>query len=348
MGVVFCLSLPLFSFLCFPVGCCFVAPLEEKKTTGDRNERQRRWRGRAGWSFCVFCCLSFFLCSSLLCPSSTVCSLVFFPVLPVLALLKRKWLLWGSGEAGLGLRWQRRLFRVQGRNGRERGMARRGTVFGCSLSFSSVQQNSPRFKLLPLSVSKSFPPPLLSLLRSFFSPPSSLPVSFPLFFLCFFRFFPSLLSVSSSLLSVSFSAFLGSIYRAKGVAFYCSHGEQPTGRPLGATAKVRLPPVFWQVRGRWSVVGQCGRSVGSRRERARQNSNKSSFFLLPAACSGEEERGTVFRSPPPIVGRVFHFGPWSLIYAIWPSIDQQTFNFFNLTPDLTQSTLKNYNSTPEL
>jgi hypothetical protein len=24
----------------------------------------------------------------------------------------------------------------------------------------------------------------------------------------------------------------------------------------------------------------------------------------------------------PEVGRLFHFGPWSLIYAIWPSIDQ--------------------------
>jgi len=24
----------------------------------------------------------------------------------------------------------------------------------------------------------------------------------------------------------------------------------------------------------------------------------------------------------PIVGRVFHFDPWALIYAIWPSIDQ--------------------------
>jgi hypothetical protein len=24
----------------------------------------------------------------------------------------------------------------------------------------------------------------------------------------------------------------------------------------------------------------------------------------------------------PIVGRVFHFDPWPLIYAIWPSIDQ--------------------------
>jgi hypothetical protein len=24
----------------------------------------------------------------------------------------------------------------------------------------------------------------------------------------------------------------------------------------------------------------------------------------------------------PIVGRVFHFDPWPLIYVIWPSIDQ--------------------------
>jgi hypothetical protein len=105
---------------------------------------------------------------------------------------------------------------------------------------------------------------------------------------------------------VSFSAFLGSIYRAKGVAFYCSHGEQPAGRPLGATAKVRLPPVFWQVRGRWAP-GERGPG---------KIQTKAPFSFFPAACSGEEERGTVFRSPPPIVGRVFHFGPWSLIYAI--------------------------------
>jgi hypothetical protein len=33
------------------------------------------------------------------------------------------------------------------------------------------------------------------------------------------------------------------------------HGEQPAGRPLGATAKARPPsPVFWQVRGGWSAI----------------------------------------------------------------------------------------------
>ena len=31
----------------------------------------------------------------------------------------------------------------------------------------------------------------------------------------------------------------------------------------------------------------------------------------------------------PLVGRVFHFGPWPLNYAIEPLIDQKTFNFFN-------------------
>jgi hypothetical protein len=35
--------------------------------------------------------------------------------------------------------------------------------------------------------------------------------------------------------------------------------------------------------------------------------------------------------------RIFPFGPWFWIYAIWPLIDQQTFNFFNLTPDLVNS-----------
>jgi hypothetical protein len=39
----------------------------------------------------------------------------------------------------------------------------------------------------------------------------------------------------------------------------------------------------------------------------------------------------------PKVGRLFHFGIWSRIYAIWHSIDQQTFNFFNLTPDSDNS-----------
>jgi len=119
----------------------------------------------------------------------------------------------------------------------------------------------------------------------------------PSFFSVFFVFFFS--SVSSSFPPVPLSAFLGSIYRAKGVAFYCSHGEQPAGWPLGATAKVRLPPVFWQVRGRWSasVFGRWapgGRGPG-------KIQTKASFFLLPR-CNvrgGEEERGTVsFQTTP--------------------------------------------------
>jgi len=37
--------------------------------------------------------------------------------------------------------------------------------------------------------------------------------------------------------------------------FAVEHGEQPAGRPLGATAKARPPsPVFWQVRGGWSAI----------------------------------------------------------------------------------------------
>jgi hypothetical protein len=43
--------------------------------------------------------------------------------------------------------------------------------------------------------------------------------------------------------------------------------------------------------GAWSVVGQCVWSVGSRRERARQNSNKSLFFpSSPLQCSGGKKK----------------------------------------------------------
>jgi len=88
-----------------------------------------------------------------------------------------------------------------------------------------------RFSLLPL--------PFLSLLVFSVLLPS------PLFFSFFF----------SPVCSLPLLRSWGSIYRAKGVALYCSHGEQPAGRPLGATAKVRPPsPVFWQVRGGWSAI----------------------------------------------------------------------------------------------
>jgi len=124
---------------------------------------------------------------------------------------------------------------------------------------------------------------LLAAEREFLPPPLSF-VSFPFRFLPFllllwFSFPPfSFLSVhsSSSPLSLSFGFFVllpsplffrfflpvsiplqrswGSIYRAQGVALLW-HGEQPAGRPLGTTAKVRPPsPVFWQVRGGWSAI----------------------------------------------------------------------------------------------
>ena len=101
-----CSSLCVFLLLlCFPVGCCFIAPLEEKKLEMETKGR-RRWRGHAGWSFCVFFCLSFFL---LLVP------IVFFFVrlfscflfrASCLVSTEKKWLLllWGLVEAGLGLR----------------------------------------------------------------------------------------------------------------------------------------------------------------------------------------------------------------------------------------------------
>jgi len=39
----------------------------------------------------------------------------------------------------------------------------------------------------------------------------------------------------------------------------------------------------------------------------------------------------------PDVGRLFHFSPWFWICAFWHSIDQQTFNFFNLASDSVNS-----------
>jgi len=82
---------------------------------------------------------------------------------------------------------------------------------------------------------------------------------------------------------------LGSIYRAKGVVF--SHGEQPAGRPLGATAKVRLHPDFWQVRGRplCSVSGLQARE-GSKIQ------TKAAFFLLPRCMIGGKKKEEQCRS----------------------------------------------------
>jgi len=64
------------------------------------------------------------------------------------------------------------------------------------------------------------------------------------------------------------------------------HGEQPAGRPWGATAKARPPLLGFLVGARW-VVGHCVWSVGSRRESGRQKFKlKQNFFLLPRCVIG--------------------------------------------------------------
>jgi len=68
--------------------------------------------------------------------------------------------------------------------------------------------------------------------------------------------------------------------------FAVEHGEQPAGRPLGATANARPPLPDFLAGERW-VVGHCVRSVGSRRESGRQKFKKKlPFFLLPRNVIG--------------------------------------------------------------
>ena len=155
--------------------------------------------------------------------------------------------------------------------------------------------------LPPLLSSVSFPFRFLPflLLLWFSSPPfsflsvhsSSSPLS--LFFGFFFvLLYSPLFFCSFLLLSVPFSpSSLGPIYRAQGVALYCSHGEQPAGRPLGATAKARPPsPVFWQVRGGWSAI-VSGRWALGERVAGKKFELKQPFFpSSPLHVRGEEGR----------------------------------------------------------
>jgi len=174
----------------------------------------------------------------------------------------------------------------------------------CFLPVSSFSLPLPMFR----SSFFFFPFPLFS--RSVFF--------FPLFFFYVFlssrflstfgsfSFSPLFFFVFSSLSSSSLLSVLGSIYRAKGVAFYCSHGEQPAGRPLGATAKVRPPsPVFWQVRGGWSAIvfGRWAPGEGG----PEKIQKKASFPSSPLHVQGEEERGTVSFKTTPFCSFPFFF-----------------------------------------
>ena len=130
----------------------------------------------------------------------------------------------------------------------------------------------------------------------------------------FFGLSPSFFSVFSFFSSlpfppprpVLFSAFLGSIYRAKGVAF--SHGEQLAGRPLGATAKVRLHPVFWQVRGR----PVCSVGGLQAREGPEKIQTKAPFSLLPRCnvWGGRRKRNSVVQNDTVLLLLFFSFFFW--------------------------------------
>jgi len=118
-----------------------VAPLEEKKLETE-TKGWRRWWGRAGWSLFVFFCLSSFL---LLVPVVFFFARLFSGFLSRASRLvstEKKWLLllWGSVEAGLGLRWQRGLLQVQGKKWPREGNGQEGGwfwVLSLSLSFLS-------------------------------------------------------------------------------------------------------------------------------------------------------------------------------------------------------------------
>jgi len=121
------------------------------------------------------------------------------------------------------------------------------------------------FNFLPVN-NFSLSLPMFRSSFSFFLSLSSLSLFFfRMFFFLFllspsFYLFPSVFSFSPSPSSVLF--FLLSLLLCwllfivpSEWLFAVEHGEQPAGRPLGATAKARPPsPVFWQVRGGWSAI----------------------------------------------------------------------------------------------
>jgi len=78
--------------------------------------------------------------------------------------------------------------------------------------------------------------------------------------------------------------------------FAVEHGEQPAGRPLGATAKARPPsPVFWQVRGGWSAI-VSGRWAPGERVAGKKFKLKQPFFLLPRCMFGGKKKDEQCRS----------------------------------------------------
>jgi hypothetical protein len=116
-------------------------------------------------------------CSSLLYSSSSIWSLVFFPVLPVLALLRRKWLLLlcSSGKAGL-----KRSCWIVGENLVVLGGSRRclTVVRKVAVCFQTVEGES-RERGYRSSLPLCFPPLIAIFFRSKLSPSFSFPALSP-------------------------------------------------------------------------------------------------------------------------------------------------------------------------
>jgi hypothetical protein len=73
--------------------------------------------------------------------------------------------------------------------------------------------------------------------------------------------------------------------------FAVEHGEQPAGRPLGATAKARPPSlVFWQVHGGWSAIVSGRWAPGERVAGKKFKLKQPLFPSSPLHVRGEEER----------------------------------------------------------
>ena len=162
-----------------------------------------------------------------------------------------------------------------------------GLTDGGSGAAVSNREGVPSSSLVLRFLSLSFSPRSSSSLVFF--PSLSFVLSLPSLSSVFFRFLlaPPLCSLPVSspsvlppLLLLCWLLFIGPS------EWVCTveHGEQPAGRPWGATAKARPPsPVFWQVRGGWSAI-VFGRWAPGERV-AGKNSKKKSFLFsfFPAA-----------------------------------------------------------------
>jgi len=140
--------------------------------------------------------------------------------------------------------------------------------------------SSPPFSFLSVL---SFPLPFLSL--SVFSFSSTL--------LCFSRLFSS----SSLLFSPSLLLCWLLFIEPSEWLFAVEHGEQPVGRPLGATAKARPPPPRFS--GRCAVGGRPLCPVGGLQARewpAKNSKKRHPFSFFPAACLGGKKKDEQCRS----------------------------------------------------